>query len=679
MSELSDGGPRNDRETSVRPLGPGRLWATSLVLGVALPALDGALVLWVTRSHPTFRGTYVVDGWRLVWVGVIVGACIGALAALGTFLAARRATPDRAGAVGLALVAAGWGYLFTIGGLHAYASVEGPGAMGLAAGVALVGAFLLAGLEWGRPSLVRALGGVSAVLAVVGLVAFGVLLRGRDLVRFEADTLAGLDAQAASGPVPRSGTPDLLLVTVDTLRADHTGPYGYGAVETPGMDGLAAQGVVFTDMVANSSWTRSSFGSMMTARLPSEHGANWVMVDDDGDGFGTETTLFTNGLDPTLPTLAEELAKAGYRTAGINTNVQTAMAFGFERGFDVYMDYSRPVSLLGWGALCGGLNAHWDGSCDALTSVDDTFDYLPGPQVTATAERMLDGLVASEQPFFLWVHYMDPHVPYRPHRPGAERIDYSHMIAWLGGETADLPTVRATLTTAYDDEIGFVDASLSRLFARLTGPRLREAGVVFTSDHGEELVERWKPASERTGGRYWHNRGYGHGHTHYDEQLKVPLIVRFPDGRRAGERQGGVVQHVDLAPTLLAMAGQSFPDPRGVDVAGLLAAPEPGEGDAGRVAIAEANCYAPVLTSATTSDTKVLRTNPDQDASFWELYALSADPGETNPLPIPETPDQEGLLRSLDRWMEEAPDLDQGAPVTGEGVQEALEALGYIQ
>jgi hypothetical protein len=271
-------------------------------------------------------------------------------------------------AVGRAFVPAAWTYATVLGFFASYGSaVVGGGFVPFAISAAatlVVGfvcysrAFLgVANAEFG-PKL-----RTSAAVVVLAVATTGIWTSGRDRDAFVEDAIAGL----ASGSTGQSSNrPNILLVTVDTLRADHLGPYGYTAIRTPGIDALASRGIVFEQMIAQSSWTRSSFGSMWTSRSPSFHGANWRLV--LGDGVGRNDTVFSDGLRPDLPTLAQLLRDAGYKTAGINTNIQPAAMFGFDKGFDHYVDYSRPLSLLEHTLLCKGLKAHREDACDDVTS-----------------------------------------------------------------------------------------------------------------------------------------------------------------------------------------------------------------------------------------------------------------------------------------------------------------------
>jgi arylsulfatase A-like enzyme/Flp pilus assembly protein TadD len=224
---------------------------------------------------------------------------------------------------------------------------------------------------------------------------------------------------------------NVLLVTVDTLRADHVGCYGYGAAATPGMDALAARGTRFATAIAHVPLTTPSHASILTGLTPLRHGVR------DNGGFA---------LPAGTPTLARLLKDAGYRTAAFVSGFPLDRRFGLEIGFDTY---------------------------------DDRLPYGDDPRRAAYVERRADAtteaalrwlssLDLAGAPFFAWVHYFDPHAPYEPP-------------AEYGARFADRP---------YDGEVAFVDAQLRRLLEwidrrRLTGRTL----VLVTADHGESLGE----------------------------------------------------------------------------------------------------------------------------------------------------------------------------------------------
>jgi choline-sulfatase len=253
----------------------------------------------------------------------------------------------------------------------------------------------------------------------------GVQRAGWALVIFSVFLTFSLASACRSHPPPR---PNLLLVTIDTLRADHLGTYGHAAGETPTADRLAREGVLVEDATAHAPQTGPSHASILTGRLPYEHG-----IRDN----------FSPPLRPGLPTLASVLRGEGYDTAGFIGSITVSSRTGLDRGFEVFDD---PFTRQGERRLVTGSERR------AGEVVDAALAWLGQPH---------------ERPFFAWVHLYDPHAPYEPPEP------YDHRLA-----------------DPYDGEIAYADEELGRLVAFLDEQHLRgSTPVVLTSDHGEGLGE----------------------------------------------------------------------------------------------------------------------------------------------------------------------------------------------
>jgi len=314
-----------------------------------------------------------------------------------------------------------------------------------------------------------------------------------------APTLSEADSIPA-GPGALNGC-NLLLVTLDTTRADRIRCYGNRDIETPTLDRLAQAGVLFSQALAPTPTTLPSHATILTGLYPVHHGvrANGVFR-----------------LSRANRTLAEMLSENGYRTGAVISAFVLSSRFGLDQGFDRYDDDLRD-----------------DAAPDDLGVVERRAD-----QTTKRALRWLDG--AADEPFFLWVHYFDPHAVYQPPGPYAER--YAH--------------------NPYDGEIAFVDSQLGILLGAIEERGWTDRTlVVAVGDHGEGLAE--------------HNE-HTHGYLLYDVTLKVPLIMSC--GRRLG---GGVhvnrrVSLVDLAPTVLTLLGVETTDRfDGADLTRPPAAPPP--------------------------------------------------------------------------------------------------------
>ena len=273
----------------------------------------------------------------------------------------------------------------------------------------------------------------------------------------------------------------MLLVTIDTLRADRLGCYGYARAATPTLDGLSARGVRFTTAVAHVPLTAPSHASILTGRTPLGHG-----VRDNGAYV----------LPAGLRGVAEDFAAAGYRTAAFVSGFPLTRRFGLDRGFLTYDDHlprgSDPRRT-----------AYVERTADRTT--DAVLSWLDAPPRSSP----------SPSPFFLWVHYFDPHAPYEPP-----------------------PEFAARAAAPYDGEIAFVDAQLGRLLRRLE-ERAAPTLVLVTSDHGESLGEHGEDT---------------HGIFVYDSTLRVPFILAGP-GVPAGRVTEVVARGIDVAPTLLDYAG----------------------------------------------------------------------------------------------------------------------------
>ena len=330
----------------------------------------------------------------------------------------------------------------------------------------------------------------------------------------------------------REQPPNLVVIVVDTLRADHLGCYGYARPTSPHLDRFAAESVLFENAVASSSWTAPSVASLFTSVHPSVHGV----------------TTFAAALPASLPTLAEVFQRHGFRNTGLSANfVHVIERKGFARGFHLFAELRRP----------------------AAAGEEEEFAGFVAADARLVTDHAVEAVRASRgAPFFLYAHYMDPHSTYAPPEPFRSRFARPYDGAFTGttnelkdvmqGKRAANDADLRRLVDLYDAEIAFTDAEIGRLLDELRRLDLYDNTVIaLLADHGEEFGE---------------HGGVFHGVTLYDEMTHVPLVVRLPQGRHAGTRVRPVVQIVDLGPTLLQLAG--VPDDRrtqGRSFAGLLA------------------------------------------------------------------------------------------------------------
>ncbi len=323
---------------------------------------------------------------------------------------------------------------------------------------------------------------------------------------------------AEPAPLPKGGAdPDIILVSVDTLRADHLGAYGYSRDTSPFLDALATEGVRITHFRSPVPWTLPAHTTLLTGLLPSSH-----RVVDDGVR-----------LDRGIPVLPELLAARGYATGGFVSTLYVSRKFGFERGFDTFDDFGITTE-----------RKNLRGEVDAEDVVDAALDFLGDRE---------------GQSAFVFLHLYDAHYPYeapgdhdalfdRPSREGDLRY---RKYAYFKKHPPSREQMEHQIAQ-YDEEIRYLDGELARLKAALDASD-REAVWLVTADHGEEFLERGS---------------WGHAHTLYPEQLRIPMIAAGP-GLPRGVVLDGVAGLQDVTPTLLDLSGE--PPPEGsVDGLSLL-------------------------------------------------------------------------------------------------------------
>ena len=336
--------------------------------------------------------------------------------------------------------------------------------------------------------------------------------RGRELVLetrgFEGDD----DARKAFWGDPGISVPDdraplAIVYLVDTLRADHTTPYGYARDTTPALMAFSKDAVVFDQAISAASWTKPAVASLMTSLLPGRHRA--VQLRDS--------------LDPGLVTLAEMVQARGFATgAAVANSVIYSAGTNFDQGFDFF----------------AGLH----GAGNRPSKVVEA-----GPVVDAGL-RWLDERRGF--PDFLYVHTMDPHVPYTPPPPFDQRYE-PHPTPDHAGQDPRFdfkePLDRDRLIAQYDGEIAYGDQEFGRFVQELKKRGLYDrALIVFMADHGEEFEDHGK---------------WLHGRSVFDELVRVPLLVKFPGQKDGGRRITQQVQTVDLLPTILEHFGLPVPAP----------------------------------------------------------------------------------------------------------------------
>jgi len=306
---------------------------------------------------------------------------------------------------------------------------------------------------------------------------------------------------------------NVIVLMVDTLRADHLGYHGYERATSPNLDRFAARGAAFRANYSQSSRTGPSVASLFTGLHVRSHGVINPLAQWDGKGVLDEPHL----------TLAEILAAEGYTCRAIVANPNVYKQFGFGQGFDEYFH------------------------ADLFTTA---------PEINDLSSRWIDELTKGPKPFFLYLHYMEPHSPYTAPPPsnrlfadkgysGPITGEHRQIDAILAGALGVNENDRAHLAALYDQEIASWDLSFGR-FMRFLESRgvLDNTVVVVVADHGEEFFD---------------HGGVLHGYTLYNEQLHVPLVIAAP-GRSGGRTVDSVTRNIDVLPTLLDLVDLDLPD-----------------------------------------------------------------------------------------------------------------------
>ncbi len=426
---------------------------------------------------------------------------------------------------------------------------------------------------------------------------------------------------------------NLVVIVVDTLRQDHLGTFGSAVPTSPNLDAIAAQGVSFTRCSTVSPWTLPSIASLQTGLYPRGHGVHRPNM----------------GLAPEAVTLAEILAEKGYATAGVVSHVLLRERYGTSQGF-----------------------AAWD------ETQARGHDSITTPGVSRLACRELERLSQGPAPFFLFVHFFDPHYAFQRHPEfGLAGVPSGRLQG--GEEIHQLLDLAPTLTPeewnflqrTYDEEIRFTDAGIGAVAKQLESLGIDEKTVVVvTADHGEEFGTRAN----------W----IGHTISLYDEDIRIPLVVRDPRGSRTRRIVKRSVSTVDVAPTLLEVLDVDAGKRRfhGRSFARLLT--KPGAEGEGPVFL-EVD-FVPL---SSRNEEKISKKQGmiegrwkfirDEVSGTSELYDLERDPGERTNLAsaLPDSVDR--FARELDERMGElgAEPLTPAPVELTEQQRERLRSLGY--
>jgi arylsulfatase A-like enzyme len=446
-------------------------------------------------------------------------------------------------------------------------------------------------------------------------------------------------AERPSRPPLASGNGwSVLLVTIDTLRADHLGVYGYSRATSPNIDALARAGTVFDEAFTYWPKTRGSFVALMTGRRASQ------------TGYG-KTHPMLLGFNPTL---ASVLHDAGYVTAAALDNANVAAALGYAKGFETYREtWEEPA-----------LKTEMD-RARAITESGVAFLEKARP----------------EHPFLLWLHYVNPHAPYTPPPPFDEafldaRAAKGPALPVVDSLHGGIPARWAVpgrdrlgyYVAQYDGEIAAVDAEVGRVMAALRTSPVRDRTVVLlTADHGESLGE--------------HDYYFDHGEDLFDPCLHVPLMIAVPGGPR-GRRSAVLASTLDLLPTLLDAVKVSYPP----DLAGrsLLPVVTGGEAPSGERLFAQNDRN---LTATFDRRYKLVAT-PQGEGVRFAFYDRQVDPGETRDVSAERAQAFAADRRALEAYvtrvdaewasLREALSRTPGEARLSPVACERLKALGYL-
>jgi arylsulfatase A-like enzyme len=425
-------------------------------------------------------------------------------------------------------------------------------------------------------------------------------------------------ALACSAPDERARA-NVLLVTLDTTRADRLGVYGHARPTSPNLDALASEAIVFERAYSTSSWTLPAHASLFTGKYPASHGARH---DPQGplvlaDAAPAPRSVRARGMSPQEPTLAGLLAGHGWATGAVVGGPWLMRVFGVGAGFDFYDDAGMQSQL--------------------------------GRRATEITENALAWLARTEEPFLLFLNYFDPHAPYAP-PPRFAR-------PFLPPGVAPDPLSLRQAPALYDGEIRYTDHELGRLFGWLRERGLWERTlVVVTADHGELLGERGD---------------WGHERWLWEPLVHVPLIVKPAGPGRPGRREAAPVSLVDVLPLVLRELG--LPDPPGVQGEAPPAAR--------RELLAEVNPIGTESDTGEwrarwEGSLKFLTSTLGER----HLYDLAADPDEARNL-VPRDPElaaRQALALERAFAALPAPPADAAPVQVDERTRELLRELGYL-
>ena len=434
-------------------------------------------------------------------------------------------------------------------------------------------------------------------------------------------------------PTRVKDAPSFLVIAIDSVRADHVGAYGYARATTPRIDAFAREGILFSTAYSQAPWTKPSVASIFTSTYVSVHNVLFSKRVVNGEDR-------TDVLSAKFLTLAEAMKAGGYATGGFGQKIHLRPEYGFDQGFQRYDMHARRANninrkTLGW-----------------LREADP-------------------------DKFFAYLHYNEPHYPYKP-RPEFARFGSTTARVQIDGATKEAFRSGALrlstediqqLIDLYDGEILYSDAMVGELIDAISDLGYRNLTVIITADHGEEFLD---------------HGDITHGQSLYSELVRVPFIMTgsgLPVGAR-GVRSETTVELIDIMPTLIEMAG--LPLPPGIQGKSLLAALRGAPAPAALPAIfSQRRDPADSAFSSTVFDGR-WKLIDDTAGKRLMLFDLSTDPNEASPIATGREDVLNRLSLSLAGWSTSNLSLydtirpDDSRPLDAE-TERRLRSLGYIQ
>lgn len=418
--------------------------------------------------------------------------------------------------------------------------------------------------------------------------------------------------------------PNIILIILDCLRADHLGCYGYTRNTSPNIDDLAENGLIFSNAFSQGGYTLASIPSIFTSKFPLSHG---VFINQHGDKLGANET-----------TLAEILKNNGYVTVGFTGGGYTSHIYGFSQGFDIYKETD-------WGNI---------------------------KEVSQLASDWLEK--KQKKPFFLFLHCYTIHDPFDPPKPFNEMYD-THYNGYFKGISLDYILFKKInsgalkfdeqdteyIISQYDGNIRYCDEHLGRLFKKIEALKLASNTIVIlTSDHGEDLMDHGT---------------ISHGDI-YDVDIHVPLIIRYPYLFPKNKKIGSIVRSIDIMPTILDILALPLgPSMEGKSLFPLMS----GKKDKHeRMVFSFGNN--PKLKMRIALRTKNWKLIYSYETGQDELYNLEKDPKELNNLASVNKQQLATLQKKLNNYIKRLrlPIKKDGA-VLDEKTRQQLKSLGYVQ